>query len=268
VDIVPSEFASRFNPNPQRKDWFDPEPPRTVEEERLHRQQRLAGAYRIFANEGFGQGLAGHITARDPEYKDYFWVNPWGMHFSRIKVSDLLLVNANGEIMIGKGPLNRAAFAIHAALHEARPDVDAAAHTHSLYGKAWSTLKRKLDPLTQDACVFYGQHEVFDEYTGVVLDLSEGERIAKVLGDKRAVILANHGLLSTGPTVESACWWYILLENVCHAQILAEAAGTPIPIDHATAAKTHQQIGRVGSAQKSFEALYDVLLATDDSFLG
>ena len=267
MNFVSSTLASRFNETPQRKDWFDPEPPRTLEEERLYRQQRLAGAYRIFANEGFGQGLAGHITARDPEYQDYFWVNPWGMHFSLIKVSDLLLVNAKGEIMIGQGPLNRAAFAIHAALHEARPDVDAAAHTHSLYGKAWSTLKRKLDPITQDACVFYGQHEVFDEYTGVVLDLSEGERIAKVLGNKRAVILANHGLLSTGPTVESACWWYILLENVCHNQLLAEAAGTPILIDHETAAKTHQQIGRVGSAQKSFEALYEVLLKTDKSFL-
>ncbi len=257
----------QFNANPQRKDWFDPEPERTLDEERLHRRQMLAGAYRIFADVGFGQGLAGHITVRDPEYTDYFWVNPWGKHFSQICVSDLLLVNAQGEIMIGEGPLNRAAFAIHAALHEARPDVMAAAHTHSLYGKAWSALKRPLDPITQDACVFYGQHAVFDEYTGVVLDFSEGERIAKVLGDKRAVILANHGLLVTGPTVESACWWYILLDNVCHVQLLAETAGKVIPIDHETAVKTHQQIGRVGSAQKSFEALYQVLLKKDPRFL-
>lgn len=267
MDMIRSDLSLRFNPEPQRRDWFDPEPERSLEDERRHRQQRLAAAYRIFAHHGFGQGLAGHITARDPEYTDCFWVNPWGLHFSQIRVSDLLLVNAAGEIVIGAGPLNRAAFAIHAALHEARPDVTAAAHTHSLYGKAWSALKRKLDPITQDACVFYGQHEVFDEYTGVVLDLSEGHRIARVLGDKRAVILANHGLLSTGPTVESACWWYILMENVCQVQLLAEAAGTPIPIDHETAAKTHQQIGRLGSAQKSFEALYDVLLKTDPSFL-
>lgn len=261
------DTSLRFNPQPRRKDWFDPDPERSLEEERLHRRQRLAGAYRLFANAGFGQGLAGHITARDPEYQDYFWVNPWGIHFSEIRVSDLLLVNAQGEIMIGEGPLNRAAFAIHAALHEARPDVTAAAHTHSLYGKAWSAFKRTLDPLTQDACVFYGQHAVYDEYTGVVLDPSEGERIAKALGDRRAVILANHGLLVTGPSVEAACWWYMLMDNVCHVQLLTEAAGGGTPIDHETAAKTHQQIGRVGSAQKSFDALYNVLLKTDPGFL-
>ncbi len=99
--------------------------------------------------------LAGHITARDPEWTDHFWVNPFGKHFSRIRVSDLLLVNAQGEIVVGDGPVNQAAFAIHAAIHEARPDVIAAAHTHSLYGKAWSTLGRTLDPLTQDSCAFY-----------------------------------------------------------------------------------------------------------------
>lgn len=257
----------QFNPNPKRHGWFDPEPERSLDDERLHRRQMLAGAYRIFADVGFGQGLAGHITVRDPEYQDYFWVNPWGKHFSQICVSDLLLVNSKGEIMIGKGPLNGAAFAIHSALHEARPDVTAAAHTHSLYGKAWSTLKRPLDPISQDACVFYGQHALFDEYTGVVIDLSEGQRIAKVLGDKRAVILANHGLLTTGPTVESACWWYILMENVCQVQLLAEAAGKVISIDHETAVKTHEVIGRVGSAQKSFEALYQVILKKDPGFL-
>jgi ribulose-5-phosphate 4-epimerase/fuculose-1-phosphate aldolase len=257
----------QFNPNPHRHGWFDPEPERSLDDERLHRRQMLAGAYRIFADVGFGQGLAGHITVRDPEYLDYFWVNPWGRHFSQICVSDLLLVNSKGEIMIGTGPLNGAAFAIHSALHEARPDVTAAAHTHSLYGKAWSTLKRPLDPISQDACVFYGQHAVFEDYTGVVIDPDEGRRIAGALGNKRAMILANHGLLTTGPTVESACWWYILLENVCQAQLLAEAAGTVIPIDHETAVKTHEVIGRVGSAQKSFEALYQVLLKKDPSFL-
>src|SRR3954471_16659126 len=120
----------------------------SVEEERTHRKQRLAAAFRLFSRFGFDEGVAGHITARDPELTDHFWVNPFGLHFSRIRVSDLLLVNAQGEIVIGDAPLNRAACAIHAALHEARPDVIAAAHTHSLYGKAWASLGRMLDPLT------------------------------------------------------------------------------------------------------------------------
>jgi len=87
----------KLNPNPQQKYWFDPIPARpTVQAERRHRQERLAGAFRLFARFGFAQGLAGHITARDPELSDHFWVNPLGVHFSRIKVSDLLLVNSKG----------------------------------------------------------------------------------------------------------------------------------------------------------------------------
>ncbi len=148
---------------------FDPIPPRTsIAAERRHRQERLAGAFRLFARFGFAQGLAGHITARDPELTDHFWVNPLGVHFSRIKVSDLLLVNSRGETVIGHRPLNKAAFAIHAAIHEHNPKIIAAAHTHSTYGKAWSTLGRPLDTLTQDACVFHGDMALFDDFTGMV----------------------------------------------------------------------------------------------------
>ncbi|GAB7522359.1 class II aldolase/adducin family protein [Paraburkholderia sp. 2C] len=247
---------------PVRKFWFDDDaaPPRTLAQERLHRQQRLAGAFRLFARYGFAQGLAGHITARDPEWTDHFWVNPLGRHFSRIRVSDLLLVNRHGEIVVGEGPVNQAAFAIHAAIHEARPDVVAAAHTHSLYGKAWSTLGRKLDPLTQDACSFYEDHALFDDFRGVVLDTTEGARIADALGTNKAVILKNHGILTAGPTVEAAAWWYIALENACHTQLLAQAAGTPKPIPHDVAAVTHQQVGRPGGAQHAFESLYEGLV--------
>ena len=100
----------------------------------------------------------------------------------------------------GTWPLNLAAFAIHSQIHAARPDVVSAAHAHSVHGKAWSTLHRPLDPLTQDACAFYGDHAVFDDYTGAVLDLEEGKRIAHALGDGKAAILANHGLLTVGRT--------------------------------------------------------------------
>ncbi|WP_321884792.1 class II aldolase/adducin family protein [Paraburkholderia bannensis] len=264
-DAAPADFRHA----PIRKFWFDDdaEPARTVAEERRHRQARLAGAFRLFARFGFDQGLAGHITARDPEWHDHFWVNPLGLHFGRIRVSDLLLVNRHGEIVVGEGPVNQAAFAIHAAIHEARPDVVAAAHTHSLYGKAWSTLGRTLDPLTQDACSFYEDHALFDDFRGVVLDTDEGARIAHALGKRKAVILKNHGILTAGPSVEAAAWWYIALDNACHAQLLAEAAGKPQPIEHATATLTHDQVGRPGGARHAFDSLYAGLVEREQELL-
>lgn len=253
---------------PVRKFWFDDETPaRTLDQERRYRQERLAGAFRLFARHGFDQGLAGHITARDPEWHDHFWVNPLGLHFGRIKVSDLLLVNSHGEIVVGAGPVNQAAFAIHAAIHEARPEVVAAAHTHSLYGKAWSTLGRKLDPLTQDSCAFYEDHALFDDFRGVVLDTSEGARIADALGERKAVILKNHGILTAGPSVEAVAWWYIALENACHTQLLAEAAGTPQPIPQEMAALTHTQVGRPAGARYAFESLYAGLVENEPELL-
>ena len=110
------------------------------------------------AKYGFDDGLAGHITVRDPEKPDHYWVNQFGMHFSQIKVSNLVLVNHYGDIVEGSsegtGIVNGAAFAIHSQIHAARPDAVAAAHSHSTYGKAWSSLGRMLDPITQDACAF------------------------------------------------------------------------------------------------------------------
>ena len=266
--VYPASIERIRNAVPQRRDWFDPTPPRTdPEAERLHRKQRLAVAFRLFSRYGFDQGLAGHITARDPELHDHFWVNPFGLHFSRIKVSDLLLVNAQGEIVVGNRPLNRAAFAIHAALHEARPDIVAAAHTHSTYGKAWAAMGRKLDPLTQDSCGFYNYHALFDDFRGVVLETDEGFRIAEALGDRKAVILKNHGILTAGPSVEAAAWWYIALDNACRVQLLAEAAGKPVPIDDATAAFTHERVGRPGGAQYAFESLYQGLVEAEPDVL-
>lgn len=157
-----------------------------VEDERRHRQQRLAVAFRLFPRYGYDEGIAGHITVRDPEFSDCFWVNPLGMYFGNIRVSDLLLVNHEGEVVKGSRPVNTAAFAIHSQIHQARPDVNAAAQAHSLYGKTWSTLGRLLDPLTQDACAFYEDHALFDDYTGVVLKTEEGERIASTLGEKKS----------------------------------------------------------------------------------
>ncbi|QIS14218.1 class II aldolase/adducin family protein [Nocardia arthritidis] len=228
----------------------------TVAEERRHRKERLAAAFRLFGKFGFEEGVAGHITARDPELTDHFWVNPFGLSFKHIRVSDLILVNHNGDVVEGARTVNEAAFAIHSQVHQARPDIVAACHSHSIYGRALSTLGRKLEPLTQDACAFYQDHGLFEDYAGVVTDLEEGKRIGVALGDYKAVILRNHGLLTVGDTVDAAAWWYITMERSCQVQLLATAAGQPIPIDPDNAALAHRQVGSNLAGWLQFQPLY------------
>jgi ribulose-5-phosphate 4-epimerase/fuculose-1-phosphate aldolase len=239
----------------------------SFEEERLHRKQRLAAAFRVFGHFGFDEGTAGHITARDPELLDHFWVNPLGMNFKQVRVKDLLLVNDQGDVVDGSWPLNTAAFIIHSQIHAARPDVVSAAHAHSLYGKSWSSLNRPLDPLTQDACAFYGDHVVFGQYAGAVLELEEGKRIAHALGSCKAAILANHGLLTVGQTVDEAAWWFITMERTCQAQLLAEAAGIPEPIGHDVAETTAGQTGGHRTGWRQFQPLYDWIVAQQPDLL-
>ena len=235
----------------------------SFEEERTARKVKLAAAFRLFARFGYDEGVAGHITARDPEFLDHFWVNPYAMDFSMIKASDLILVNHQGEVVQGSWPVNRAAFAIHSQVHRLRPDVVAAAHAHSMHGKAFASLGIKLDPITQDACAFYEDHEVFDDYTGVVLDLEEGRRIAQTLGSSKALILRNHGLLSVGHSVDEAAFWFISMDRSCRAQLLAMAAGTPVVIDHDIAKLTASQIGSHFGGWFSFQPMFARILAQE-----
>jgi ribulose-5-phosphate 4-epimerase/fuculose-1-phosphate aldolase len=246
-----------------------PTPPSfdSVEEERQHLKQRLAAVFRVFARYGFDEGVAGHVTVRDPGRPDHFWVNPFGMHFARIRTSDLILVDHDGTVVEGDWPVNAAAFAIHSQVHAARPDVVAAAHTHSTHGRAFSTLGRLLDPITQDACAFYEDHGLFDDYTGVVLDLDEAKRIAAALGDHKAAILRNHGLLTVGQSVEAAAWWFLAMERSCEVQLKAEAAGAPVPIDPDQAALTYTQVGSALAGWFSFQPWYERIVAEEPDLL-
>jgi ribulose-5-phosphate 4-epimerase/fuculose-1-phosphate aldolase len=234
-------------------------------DERLHRQRQLAAAFRVFARLGFSLGASGHITARDPELTDHFWVNPLAVPFSRMRVRDLQLVSPAGEIVIGDRPVNRAAFAIHAQIHAARPDVVAAAHSHAVYGKAWSALGRLLDPITQDACTFYGSHSLYDDFNGVVLDEAEGQRVARALGPaNKAVILRNHGFITVGSSVEEAAWLFITADASAHAQLLAEAAGTPVLIRPEVA----EPLGRTRAfGGFSFRPYYEEIVAQQPDLL-
>ena len=235
--------------------------------ERLFRKQRLAAGLRLFSKFGFDEGVAGHITARDPERLDHFWVNPFGTHFGLVRVSDLILVNHLGDVVEGDKPVNVAAFNIHSQIHAARPEVVAAAHSHSVYGKSWSSLGLPLDPITQDACAFYEDHAVFDDYTGVVVDIEEGKRIAHALADNKAAILRNHGLITVGQSVDEAVWWFITMERSCQAQLLASASGTPVLIEPNMARLTRGQVGSHLAGWFSFQPLFDRIVRDEPDLL-
>ncbi|KAF2658660.1 arad-like aldolase/epimerase [Lophiostoma macrostomum CBS 122681] len=245
----------------------------TLEEERLYRKQHLAAAYRVFAARGFDEGVAGHISVRDPILTDHFWLNPLSTHFSLIRVSDLILVNEAGEVVEGNEPINAAAFAIHSAIHRARPDVHAACHAHSTYGKAWSVFGQELDMITQDSLRFYKSHGVYKQFGGVVLAEEEGKRIAEALGPtSKAVILQNHGILTVGQSVDEAAFWFLSLDKTCQAQLLADAAANDSKpkkfIPDVEAEESFKQVGTPEKGWLAFQGYYDEILAkTGGDFL-
>ncbi|OEJ57659.1 hypothetical protein BGM19_06465 [Streptomyces agglomeratus] len=247
-----------------------PTPPSfgSAEEERRYRKEQLAAGFRLFGKFGFSEGVAGHITVRDPEQPGAFWVNPFGMSFSQIRASDLILVDHEGNLLHGNRPVNRAAFVIHSEVHKARPDALAAAHSHSLHGKAFSSLGIPLDPITQDACAFFEDHGLYSDYQGVVSDAEEGRRIGAALGPYKAVILQNHGLLTVGRSVAEAVWWFITMERSCQAQLLAMAAGTPRLIDRDTALHTRSQVGSHFAGWFQAQPLWDQITASDPDLFG
>ncbi|GAA1931380.1 class II aldolase/adducin family protein [Streptomyces durmitorensis] len=239
----------------------------SLAEERRYRKERLAGALRIFGRLGYEDGVSGHITARDPEHEDCFWVNPFGMPFKHVTVGDLVLANAEGQVVEGRHHVNQAAFTVHAQAHLARPDVVAVAHCHSLHGRALSTLGELLDPITQESCAFYESHALYDGYTGVVVDSDEGRRIAAALGNHKAVILRNHGLLTVGDSVDAAAWWFLTMERSCQVQLSARAAGRPILIGHKQAVATREQLGSDLVAWINYQSLWQDISRSEPDLL-
>lgn len=172
---------------------------------------------------------------------------------------------------------------IHHAIHTARPEVNAAAHSHTIYGRAFCSLGRKLDTITQDACAFHNvsttartrcypgrkltplqDHVVYDSFNGIVLAEEEGKNIAKALGNKKAALLQNHGLLTCGGTVEETVFWFLSLEKCCHAQLMADAAaagrgGETIKIGEEEAAYTYKAVGSPMAGYFSAKPLFDVI---------
>lgn len=238
-------------------------------DQRAYRKQRLAGALRIIGTLGFAEGVAGHITARDPEYPDHFWVNPFGRSFRQMTVDDLILVNPDGDVVSGTRPVNAAAYAIHHAIHAARPEVVCAVHTHSIYGKAFAATDLPLKMLTQDACMFlddWVRHR--DGGGAIVVGPEEAASLATALGDNKALIHQSHGLITVGETVDEAAWWFMALERACQVQLIAEAAGevTEVPAEYARF--TYEQSGFPLAGWFQFQPHWEDLIAADgDAFL-
>ena len=239
-----------------------------VEEERLRRKQRLAAGLRIMGRLNLAEGVAGHVTVRDPEFPDRFWVNPFGHNFKLMKVSDLICVDHTGEVVVGDRPVNAAAFAIHSQIHAARPDIMAAAHSHSMYGRTFSSLGQPLRMITQDHTMFYDDVALCSDGSGaVVLDLEVGRKMAEALGDKKCLIHQNHGLISTGGSVDAAVWWFVSLERCCQSQLVAQSAGEPIDIPDDLCQSGYEAQGYDLAGWFQFQPFWDELVAREPEFL-
>jgi ribulose-5-phosphate 4-epimerase/fuculose-1-phosphate aldolase len=198
---------------------------RSIAEERAHRKQVVANGYRIFASQRWGQLGDGHVTARDPEHTDRFWVLDWAVPFHAATPDRLVLVGPDGTVtdehLRPSGAVNTAAYNIHSPLYAARPDVMGAAHTHTQFGTPWSANVQPFRALSQESCAFVFDQGMFDDEEVEVLSLDGGKRIAAALGTNKLVFLRNHGVVTVGQTVESAVGWFVMAERVAEVHVKA-----------------------------------------------
>lgn len=203
---------------------------------------KLAQGYRILARRGMDQGVAGHISLRVPGAPEYFWVNPFGLPFGEVTADKMAVVSSKGELVGGWPVVNFAAFCIHAAIHKARPEIHCAVHTHSPAGSAFSALDMLLEPIDQVCCSFFEDHAVYSEYDGVVIDPDQTKGLVKALGTNRALILANHGLVTCAETVEQAVIDMIDFDRSCDLNLRALATSKPLQRVPAEAARQARQV--------------------------
>lgn len=220
-------------------------------EARVHRKRRLALAYRVFGAFGWGALGDGHISARDPERTEAFWLLRYGVPFNTATVDDLVLVGPGGVVVEGEGDINMTAYHIHGPIHDARPEAIAAAHTHTPYGTPWCATNTPFSMICQEATAFFEDHAVFDDEEVQVLSPDGGKRIAAALGDCKGILLRNHGLLSVGASVDEAVGWFLLMERVSEVHIKSGARAQPISDEAARIAQV--EIGDVSNAWSAFQ---------------
>ena len=214
---------------------------------------RTALAYRVLGAYGWGEQGDGHISARDPERTDCFWLLRYGVPFRHARVSDLVLVGPDGSVVDANGntapEINITAYNIHWPIHEARPDVVCAVHTHTPYGTPWSANAEPFVQIVQEATAFFGCHSVYDGEDVNVTSTDGGKRIAAALGDGRLAILRNHGLLTVGASVDEAAGWFLMAERVAEVHVKAHR---PAPISDEAAAESARVIADPATGWHAF----------------
>jgi ribulose-5-phosphate 4-epimerase/fuculose-1-phosphate aldolase len=229
---------------------------RTPDAERLHRRRMCAIGYRIFGALRWGHLGDGHISARDPERTDHFWLLDWGVPFARATVDRMVLVGPDGSVKDDDGnptgAINTAGYNIHAPLLAARPDVVSAAHTHTQFGSPWSANVAPFRAISQESCAFVFDQALFYDEEVEVLSYDGGKRIGAALGAHKLAILRNHGLLTVGTTVEDAVGWFVMAERVAEAHVKAPDAK---PISDEAAAVAASTIAPEGVGWRNFQWL-------------
>ncbi|MFW2333923.1 class II aldolase/adducin family protein [Ilumatobacter sp.] len=221
----------------------------TADETRRHRQRRLALAYRLFGAMHWGEQGDGHISARDPELTDCFWLLRYGVPFGEATVDDLVLVGPNGAVVDGEGEINPTAYYIHMPIHDARPEIVCVAHTHTGYGTPWSANAAPFRTICQEAVAFHDDHAVFHDGEVDVQSTDGGKRIAAALGETKLVILRSHGLLTVGRSVDEAMGWYLMAERVSEVHVKAPDAE---PIGDEDAERCRASIADPAQGWKTF----------------
>lgn len=197
-----------------------------VREAKVH----LAAAHRLAVLDDLEEGIDNHFTVTVPGRDDRYLILPFGLHWSEAKASDLIVFEESGKTLEGEGVVELSAQCIHAPIHRVC-GARVVMHTHQTWAVALNMLKdNRLLPASQTAAFFHGHVAYDDTYTGTADTLEEGERLARVIGDKHVLFMKNHGVLVTGATVAQAYRRLYKLERVCRAQVLALGTGKPIEV--------------------------------------
>jgi ribulose-5-phosphate 4-epimerase/fuculose-1-phosphate aldolase len=229
----------------------------------------LAAAYRLVAYFGWTHLINNHLSLVVPGTDDQFFINPYGLLYERITASNLVKIDVNGK-KVDETPykVNEAGFVIHSAIHMARPDLKCVLHTHTVAGQAVSALDCGLLPLNQGAMRFYNRIGYHD-FEGIAIELGERERLARDLGDHKAMILRNHGILTAGKNVGEAFHLMYHLEKSCATQMAVLASNMPFSTPSPEVCeKSALQFASSGFASGDLDwpALYELAESIDPSF--
>lgn len=208
-------------------------PPHGIDEAEWQVRCDLAALYRLVAHFRMTDFIYTHISARLPGPDHHFLINDYGVMFHEMCASDLIKIDIHGNRVETPGltakRVNQAGFTIHSAIHTARPDLMCVIHTHTAAGIAIAAQEQGLLPISQHAMKFYGCLS-YHGYEGIALDLDERERIVADLGQNKAMILRNHGLLVGGRIIPEAFHEIYFLERACQAQVAAMSGGAKLVI--------------------------------------